>query len=323
MIKDIVNKIIGIKKQDLIRELTENKKMEPEVKTSHKLDINGYKFKRIQMDLLYLPSDNGYKYLLVAVDNFSGLTDAIPLKYRNSLSVRKGIEKIFKNGILEKPKILQVDSGSEFKGDIEKYMKENNIILRRAGVNRHKQQSVVEARNKTFGSVIMRVQLARELESGKVNKKWVKILPHIIKEINNNLKKPKKIKPTYKFKCIGSECDLLNVGDMVRYKMDYPTDFKGKRLSGNNFRVGDVKYSLKPKKIVKVLLAPDMPVRYGLEGITNYSFSKNQLKLFKNKIIKKVEKKKKVNKPKEKWVDRPVEIKEGKRIRKPVNKLGF
>ena len=41
----------------------------------------------------------------------------------------------------------------------------------------------------------------------------------------------------------------------------------------------------------------------------------------KNKIIKKkVKKKKKVNKPKVKWVDKPIEKREGKRVRKKVFK---
>ena len=57
-------------------------------------------------------------------------------------------------------------------------------------------------------------------------------------------------------KCEGDECNILNIGDVVRYKLNYPIDFKGNRLIGN-FRMGDVKWSLKPTKITKVILLPD------------------------------------------------------------------
>ena len=322
MIKSIVEKIIGEKKQNLINELVDSKKTTKEAKTSHKLDAFGYKFKRVQADILYLPSDNGFRYLLVAVDNFSGLTDAIPLRNRTAFAVRKALDKIFSNGILEKPKVLQVDDGSEFKEGLDEYLKKQGISLRRAGTNRHRQMAVVEARNKTFSSIILKVQLSKELESGKVNKKWVHLLPLIIKEINSNLKKPKPIKPTYKYKCLGDECNILDVNSLVRYKMDYPTDYKGKRLHGN-FRSGDVKWSLKPTKIIKVLLLPDYPVRYVLEGVKTHTFSKGSLKLVKNRIKKvKKPKKKVIKKPKEKWVDKQVVIQRSKRERKQRD-LGF
>ena len=49
-----------------------------------------------QSDLLFLPMDNGYKYALVVVDNYSRKMDATPLKNKTPTSVVNGFEKIYK-----------------------------------------------------------------------------------------------------------------------------------------------------------------------------------------------------------------------------------
>ena len=67
-----------------------------------------------QADLLYLPDDNGFKYLLVVVDLGSRLMDAEALKNRDALTVRNAMIKLYKRKILQEPVVLQVDGGSEF-----------------------------------------------------------------------------------------------------------------------------------------------------------------------------------------------------------------
>jgi len=47
-----------------------------------------------QADLLYLPEDNGHKYLLVAVDLGSRLMDAQELKNRDATTVKNAMIKI-------------------------------------------------------------------------------------------------------------------------------------------------------------------------------------------------------------------------------------
>ena len=47
-----------------------------------------------QADILFLPSDRGYKYLLVVVDISTRLIDAEQLKDKNASSVVKGFKKI-------------------------------------------------------------------------------------------------------------------------------------------------------------------------------------------------------------------------------------
>lgn len=79
-----------------------------------------------QSDILYLPSDNGFKYALVVVDVHSKKCDAVPLRDSSATSVLKAFKKIYdENKILDMPYIIQVDQGSEFKGVVTDYFDEN------------------------------------------------------------------------------------------------------------------------------------------------------------------------------------------------------
>ena len=99
-------------------------------------------------DVLYMPSDKGYKYLLVLVDVITGITQAEPLKTHSSVSVLKAFKEIFKK--MPMPSIIQVDAGTEFKGVVQKYFTENNVLIRVGDVGRSRQQAMVESRNKSI-----------------------------------------------------------------------------------------------------------------------------------------------------------------------------
>ena len=68
-------------------------------------------------DLLFLPHDGIYKYALVVVDNGSRLVDAIPLSNKNAKHVADNFDELYKKSkILDIPKYMYVDDGTEFKG---------------------------------------------------------------------------------------------------------------------------------------------------------------------------------------------------------------
>ena len=147
-------------------------------------------------DLLYLPHDAfGYKYLLVIIDVFNKLCDAEPLKVRDHNATLKAFETIYSRGILLIPDVLQADAGSEFKGLAQdKLFKEDQTRIKYALPNRHRQQSLIERKNKEIGSTIIKFQTAQELLHNKIVKGWVKHLPDLIKAINeraSNNKVPK------------------------------------------------------------------------------------------------------------------------------------
>lgn len=294
MIKSIVSKIIKDRK-DYIEDLTTLKKREKAYPASHRTDVDGFKGKRVQMDLLFLPTDpqTEAKYLLVAVDNYSGQTDAEPLVNKEAETVREAIDKILNRKIIgNKVYIIQVDNGTEFKKGLKTHLKRKNITLRRAATQRHSQQAMVEARNNIFGSSIMKIQLATELETDETDRRWVYLVKPILAEINKQ-SKPLELKRTDKVLCFDeaeakknkvklkknekTDCDVYSIGDKVYYRLDFPIDYREKKLNGR-FRAGDIRYSLKPVKIENILLMPGRPVRYVLEGIKDRTFTKNQLK---------------------------------------------
>jgi len=239
-----------------------------------------------QIDLLYLPNDQGYKYLLVVVDMATRYIDAQPLKKRDGPTILKGLKQIYSRKILNQPRQIDIDSGSEF-SDIKKYCLINKIYCRISTVNRHSQQAVVEAYNGIIGKVIMTIQNNEEISSGIQNTEWVDYLPTIINKINElHIKeKPYRIPigdPICDKK--NGDCNILEEKTKVRIALDYPKDIYNNRLH-SKWRNGDIRWSLKPYIIEKILLYPETPIRYIVKNIESgeiplNSFPKNQLMIY-------------------------------------------
>lgn len=244
----------------------------------------------LQADLLFMPDDDGYKYMLTVVDNGSRFMDAEPLKNKDNKSVIEAFKKIFSRKIVSKPKSkLEVDAGSEFKGTVAKYFTDDGIIVRVAAVGRHRQQALVEKANQTLGSLLHKRMAAQEIITGQQSKEWVDDLPLLIKLLNEHIKK-RESKRKQKLDDLpnepiaeGSATQLLEAGDKVRPALEYPVDLAtGAKLHGK-FRSSDIKWDPKPKVIKEVLLQPNQPPLYLLEGnvgdrkITPIAYTKNQL----------------------------------------------
>jgi hypothetical protein len=122
-----------------------------------------------QADLLFLPNDDGFRYLLVVVDIATRRTDAEPLKTKESKEVKLALQKIYKRKVLKKPLRLEVDSGKEFKGEFEKYYEKLLDIVTKI-VGRHRQQSVVEAKNYQIGKILNTRMLVEEINNNEVSR---------------------------------------------------------------------------------------------------------------------------------------------------------
>ena len=110
-----------------------------------------------QADLVFLPHDHGYKYLLVVVDACNSKCDAIPLKVKESDVVMKAFKIIYEeHKILKFPTLMQFDSGFEFKGDVLTFFHSHKVDCRYALTARHRQQGLVERLNQTIGDLLMR-----------------------------------------------------------------------------------------------------------------------------------------------------------------------
>lgn len=240
-----------------------------------------------QADLLFLPMDNGKKYALVVVDIGSRLVDAVPLQFKDSASVTKGLKTIFERKILGGiPNILEVDDGTEFKAEAKKYLKDNNITVRVGKTNRHRQQAVVERKNQQIGTLLFKRMTAEELQTKKPSYKWIDDLPAVIAQINKKIKPRKPINPDkdQNFICAGDACDALEQGTAVRVALDFPRDVAtGKRLHGK-FRDSDIRWEIKSRTIMSTIIQPGQPPMYLVSddnGETDHSaaYTKNQLQV--------------------------------------------
>ena len=251
-----------------------------------------------QADLIYLPMDKGFKYALVVVDLATGLTDAEPVRDKKARDILKAFQKIYARDILTIPMKLEVDNGGEFKGETREYFQDEKVYIRTGQPDRHRQQSMVERRNRAIGTMLFKRQTAQEILTGEEDPRWVDELPDVIKEINLHQKFNKHTESTSSVAsklnmkpdpmkgspvCKGDSCELLEVGTIVRRQLDAPiSPATGKKLNGR-FRATDVRWHPDPRKVERVLLAPNQPPMYLLDGKEHVAYTKNQLQVIPEK----------------------------------------
>lgn len=244
-----------------------------------------------QADILYLPDDEGYKYCLVVIDLATRALDAQALKSRDNESIIKAFESIYKRKILKFPK-FKIECDSEFNTNIirdyfEKDGKYKNrqgdkVILDIGKVGRHKAQGNAEHRNKVIQKLIFFRQTAQEILTKLQSKEWEEDLPMIVKAINK-LYEREEPGMTKAMENTNPKFDgepLLKVGELVRIPLEEPKDITGKKLHGN-FRTGDIRWEMKPRKITDVALIPNQPVMYRVEGIKTTMYTRPNLLLYK------------------------------------------
>ena len=141
-----------------------------------------------QADVLYMPHDQGFKYALIVVDIADGVTDGEPIKAHSGTAVKSAFEKIFNRGILKFPKFqIQTDQGTELKnGIIEKYFHDKNVSMKFGKVDRHRNQALIESRNKTVAVALFQKQNIQELVTGEENADWIDDFPKVIEAINDH-----------------------------------------------------------------------------------------------------------------------------------------
>lgn len=242
-----------------------------------------------QADILYLPTSQfGYKYALVVVDVSNSKSDAIALKQIDANSVLKALKKIYNNHkILELPYIIQFDSGKEFDNKLIKdYFEKEKIRVKYTLTNRHRQNALVEARNKILGTLILKYQGFKEIETGKEQKAWHKNLNKFIAYMNSRISKPKKIDLTQDIAGTPDKNGNIigyDIGDKVRRVLDYPVKASNNKKEYGKFRAGDIRFSKEIFKIMNILKQPGSPVLYfiNIEGTDDINkrvaYTKNQL----------------------------------------------
>jgi hypothetical protein len=222
-----------------------------------------------------------YKYALVVVDLATNHMDAEAVLSKSADEATTAIERIYKRKYLSKPKLLEVDDGTEFKGVFKQHFN-NNLELRVKRTGRHRAQANVEGMNSIISNLLQRIMLKESLEKNIEMGDWVKHLPTVVKLINEYFAhKPIEIDaidepPT----CSGNSCDILAVGTKVRVILEVPQEFiNEKRLTGK-FRVGDSRWENKIRYITQIFMRPANPPMYKVDEI-DVAYTKNQLQVVK------------------------------------------
>lgn len=260
-----------------------------------KFDI-GIPNKMHQADLLFLPHDSLpigrskrrkiYKYALTVVDVASRYKDAEPLTSKYSDEVAKAFTNIYKRA-LKWPKVLQVDPGREFMGDVNKLMESHNVVIRRGEPGLHRAQGIVERFNRTLAERLFGHQYAQEilLEARGKNVRsteWVKRLPDVIKALNDEPTRLTGLKPSEAIK-----------NKTVRVKPSAPTKHTNEKRLPNNVavrflyqpgeleggerrRATDPIWSLNIHRIERAVMKPGEPILYYLNDIRR-GFVKEEL----------------------------------------------
>ncbi len=316
-IDEFVTKLLSGKKSetDLLDALFKLPKKDEKGDMPHFPHITANMWQMI--DTLYLPNDQGNQYCLVLADVGSRLVEAQQMKQRSAKDIETALKAIYRRNIVKKPKLMTTDSGTEMKNNtLDNYLKSIGVAHTVTKVGRSRSLSVVERKNMTLGKIIHKIILRTELASGKnASSKWVEYLPNIIKLINQKVKeqvvpKPSE-QPTFNPQ---HSVDLLEVNDKVRVQLDHPIDLQGERRHGA-FRASDIRWNPTIRTIKSVLLKPDEPVMYLLDGdygenkIECVGYTRNQLlPVHSNEVIAPVAKPAEENRFEfEKIVDRDID----------------
>ena len=238
-----------------------------------------------QADILFLPDDDGFKYLLVVVDIATRKTDAQPLKSKDSDAVLKAIQKIYKRKILKLPKRIEVDAGKEFKGEFMKYFEKYSKVLTKL-TGRHRQQSVVETKNYQFGKILNERMLVEEINNDEESHSWVDIVPQVVNLLNKYFSiKPILSNPEDKEKVNNKNKNMLPVGTRVRIQLDNPMSYQGDKLHGK-FRAGDVRWSKQVHTITDYFLRPGQPPMYQIDNRNDVAYTIYQLQEVNNDEVR-------------------------------------
>jgi len=251
-----------------------------------------------QIDLLFLPDDNNYKYALVCVDlGYPRYIGTEKLQSKSADDVKNALLNIYKkNKYLEVPKILECDDGTEFKAEFKTYFNNNGVFIRYKKAGRHRQQACVESVNGVLVHYLFYNMLANEinLKSKEIIGDWVDNLIELTNLLNYMKSKLPKNKPITKSKRNiitdngkwlytnpKKTTEIIPVNTKVRVILDEPRDIQGTKQNGT-FRKGDIRWNNKIDVIENLSLRPNQPPMYLIKDINNVAYTKEQLQVVKD-----------------------------------------
>ena len=243
-----------------------------------------------QAHLLFLPQDKLprgkkiFKYALTVVDISSRSKAAEPLTSKDSSDVSKAFRKIYRKGPLKWPKILQVDPGREFMGELTKEMENHDVRIRRGNVNVHRNQGIVERFNRSLSERLFSFQYSQEinLKSGKRSREWVKRLPEVVSALNHEKTRLTGKRPVdaIKDKVVEAKSSTFSRGKNEK-RLDSSVNvrylYAPGELEGGGKRATDPNWSLKGFNISSSVANKNEPVLYYLKDGPKRGFVREEL----------------------------------------------
>ncbi|GBC28372.2 DDE-type integrase/transposase/recombinase [Rhizophagus irregularis DAOM 181602=DAOM 197198] len=198
-----------------------------------------------QADLAEMPVDpKGFHYFLVLVEVAGKRVDAEPLKDKTANRVLNGFVKIYRRNRIKPPTHrIETDSGSEFTND---------------------QQSYAERAIQAIQEPLLKRMVAQELKTGVTSVEWSEDFHDVVSKIDEIWQRNPPDIPTGSPK-VSKKTDLLSEGTRVRVKLDEPISVLGNKLHGK-FRTGDIRWNPNIRVIKKMILSPEQPPTYLLDG---------------------------------------------------------
>ncbi|XP_077117311.1 uncharacterized protein LOC143773896 [Ranitomeya variabilis] len=176
-----------------------------------------YPFQRLQIDFIQLPKSNGYEYVLVCVDMFSGWPEAYPVRKASAknTAVKLVAELIPRYGL---PEVIESDRGTHFTGEIFQNVLKMLGVESQLHTPYHPQSSgKVERMN---GTLKLKIQKAMA-ETGKP---WTECLPLALYSIRNTPRGKTKLSPyeilfgrTANLGCYFPQQLVLNIESLTSY----------------------------------------------------------------------------------------------------------
>ena len=154
-----------------------------------------------QIDLFYMLSDtfygNKYKYILSGIDVASRNKVARPLKTKQVADVAAMIANIYQVGPLTYPKIFQCDNGSEFKGEVTRFLEKHEVKIRQVTKKyKHTHTAFVEALNNILTEQLFKVQDTQELnDPEKYHQLGLSTLYGLVGQLNDTKTQMTGVKP--------------------------------------------------------------------------------------------------------------------------------
>ena len=225
-----------------------------------------------QLDLIVIPKfrdyNDGYVNILAAIDCFSRVAYVEPMRTKNASETLKAFKSILKRSKV-KPRLIQTDLGSEFKGVFSKFLEKNNIHY--FSTSQDPKCAIVERFIRTFKNRLFKYMKAKN------TKTYINVLQNMVdsynrskhrsigvspNEVNSSNEKVLWMKQYKDFLYNSAKSSKFKVGDKVRLTKYKKTFFRGFRSSWNKeiFQIGYILYT---KPFTYILLDRDNEILKG------------------------------------------------------------